>query len=84
MSKDFLVNTFNSIKSEPEWELQLLRIKTSKRDGTTYASRQIALSPEEKMSEFISDICDHYLGESKGSLSKFSTVSDYDGTADAI
>lgn len=84
MSKELLERVFNNIKSEQSWELQLLRIKTSKRTGTSYAARQISLSPEEKMAEFVGDVCDHYLGNGKGSLSKFSSVSDYDGTADAM
>lgn len=84
MSKITLKNTFNSIKTEQEWELQLLSIKTSKRQGTRYYARQITLSPERKMAEFVSDICDHYLGEGKGSLNKFSSVSEYDGTADSM
>ena len=44
MSIELLNSVFDGVHRTTEWSLQLLRITTSKREGTKYASRQIPVS----------------------------------------
>lgn len=84
MSIDVLKSTFESIQHGTDWSLQLLRITTSKRDGTKYASRQIVLEPANRLDSFVRDLAVRYLGTEKGSLSKYTSVTAYDGTTDGL
>lgn len=84
MSINLLTSVFESIRNGTDWSLQLLRITTSKREGTRYASRQIFLEPEGRLDGFVHHIADRYLGVEKGSLSKRTSVEEYDGTTDAM
>lgn len=62
------------------WSLQLLKIKTSKRDGTSYIGREITFKPEGKLNEFISEISQRYTKADKGVLKSFLGITDYDGS----
>lgn len=46
MSISKIKSIFENAATCEAWSLQLLRIKNSKRNGTTYCGREIALSPE--------------------------------------
>lgn len=81
MSLDKLKAAFSSLNSCQAWSIQLLRITTSKKHGTSYASREISLSPQGKLLEFISELSDRYIKGEKCQLNAFSSVSDYDGSA---
>lgn len=63
------------------WSLQLLRITDSKRLGTQYATRQITLSPDGRLAEFVAEISEQYIDEAKGMLQKYTSVDTYDGSA---
>lgn len=84
MSIEKLKSAFESIRHGTDWSLQLLRITTSKRDGTKYASRQIVLEPEDRLDNFVHSLADRYLGTEKYSLSKYSSIIEYDGTTDGL
>lgn len=84
MSLDAIKNVFQNLGTGANWSLQLLNIKTSKRIGTCYASRQITLSPCERMDTLINDVASVYIGNGKKSLDVFREVREYDGTADAF
>lgn len=62
------------------WSLQLLKINTSKRKGTTYIGREITLAPEGALASFIEDISDHYINENTGALSSYQGIVNYDGS----
>ena len=84
MSLEILKSAFESIQHGTDWSLQLLRITTSKREGTQYASRQIVLEPEDRLDSFVHGLAKRYLGAEKGSLSKYTSVTVYDGTTDGL
>ncbi len=84
MSIRLLKSTFENIQNQTDWSLQLLRITTSKREGTRYSSRQIVLEPDNRLTSFVHALADRYLDTDKGVLSKHTSVMDYDGTADAM
>lgn len=84
MSIEVLKSAFESIQHGTDWSLQLLRITTSKRDGTKYASRQIVLDPDDRLDTFVHGLAERYLGTGKGSLSKYTSVIEYDGTTDGL
>lgn len=84
MSLGAIKNAFQDLKTGTNWSLQLLNIKTSKRTGTGYSSRQITLSPKERMGTLINDVVAIYTGTGKKSLDTFREVREYDGTADAL
>lgn len=64
--------------------MQLLNIKTSKRIGTGYSSRQITLTPNERLATLINDIAAVYNGNGKKAVTSYRTVREYDVTADAF
>lgn len=80
MSLDKLNKIFTAIPRCTAWSLQLLKIKTSKRDGTSYTGREIKFTPANKLDEFISEISIRYANDDKGILKSFLGVTDYDGS----
>ena len=80
MSLDKLNKIFTAIPRCTAWSLQLLKIKTSKRDGTSYTGREIKFTPANKLDEFISEISMRYISDDKGILKSFLDVTDYDGS----
>lgn len=80
MSLDKLNKIFTAIPRCTAWSLQLLKIKTSKRDGTSYTGREIKFTPANKLDEFISEISIRYTNDDKGILKSFLGVTDYDGS----
>lgn len=84
MSLDAIKNAFYNLGTGTNWSIQLLNIRTSKRTGTGYSSRQITLSPNEQMGKLIKDVAAVYTGAGKKSLDAFREVREYDGTADAL
>lgn len=83
-SIEIIKTAFESIQYGTDWSLQLLRITTSKREGTKYASRQITLEPDGRLTDFVASLSKRYLGSEKGSLNKYTSVKEYDGTTDGM
>ena len=71
MSIDTIRSVFVRLADYDAWTLQLLRIKTSKRDGTRYTGREISFSPEGRLNVFISEIIERYTDSEKGILNKY-------------
>lgn len=84
MSLDIIKSVFQEISMGTNWSLQLLNIKTSKRTGTGYSSRQITLIPNDRLDTLIKDIASVYTGNGKKSVATYHTVREYDGTADTF
>ncbi len=80
MSLDKLNKIFTAIPRCTAWSLQLIKIKTSKRDGTSYTGREIKFTPANKLDEFISEISIRYTNDDKGILKSFLGVTNYDGS----
>ena len=83
MSLDIIRSVFENLSSGTNWSLQLLNIKTSKRAGTGYSSRQISLMPSERLGVLINDIVAVYTGNGKKAINTYQAVREYDGTTDA-
>ena len=83
MSLDIIRSVFENLSSGTNWSLQLLNIKTSKRTGTGYSSRQITLMPSERLGVLINDIVAVYTGNGKKAINTYQAVREYDGTTDA-
>lgn len=84
MSLDIIKSVFQNLSTGTNWSLQLLNIKTSKRTGTGYSSRQITLTPTERLNTLINDIAAIYTGNGKKAVTMYRAVREYDGTADAF
>lgn len=84
MSLQLLKTAFEKAPACTVWSLQLLRITTSKRSGTLYASREIELSPAERLQDLVSEISKRYSADETGELQRFTSIADYDGTADSM
>lgn len=80
MSIEKLHEIFNVLPRCTAWSLQLLKIKTSKRDGTSYVGREIEFTPSSRLNEFVSEISERYIDADKGVLKSFIGITDYDGT----
>lgn len=81
MSINKLKHVFENATQYKSWSIQLLRIATSKRNGTIYTGREIRLYPEDKISEFVSELSNIYTNSVKGILLSYTDVLEYDGTA---
>lgn len=84
MSLDMIKRVFQNLSTGTNWSLQLLNIKTSKRTGTGYSSRQITLTPNERLATLINDIATVYTRNGKKTVATYRAVREYDGTADAL
>ena len=84
MSLNVLKSIFENLENCNSWTLQLLKISNSKRNGTTYLSRQITLKPSGKQNDLVNAISSMQLGNRKKTLSLYREVRNYDGTADAF
>lgn len=84
MSLIQIKSVFQNLHTGTNWSLQLLNIKSSKRTGINYSSRQITLSPENRFYDFLNDIIRIYTGNGKKSLDLIENVREYDGTADSL
>lgn len=80
MSISKIKSIFENVAACEAWSLQLLQIKNSKRNGTTYCGREITLSPEGTLTNFLSEISDRYCSQEKGLEKIFESVTDYDGS----
>lgn len=80
MSISKIKSIFENVATCEAWSLQLLQIKNSKRNGTTYCGREITLSPEGTLTNFLSEISDRYCSQEKGLEKMFESVTDYDGS----
>lgn len=80
MTLEKIKAVFAALPNCPAWSLQLLKINTSKRSGTSYIGREIALSPEGTLTSFVEEISDRYINESKGLLSSYHDITEYDGS----
>ena len=80
MSISKIKSVFENVATCDAWSLQLLQIKKSKRNGTTYCGREITLSPEGTLTNFLTEISDRYCSQEKGLGKMFESVTDYDGS----
>lgn len=80
MSISKLEKVFNTITTCDAWSMQLLKIKTTKRNGTSYLGREITFSPEDKMKNFLVEISKRYLEGQKAILKSYLNILDYDGS----
>ncbi|MEG0152058.1 MAG: DUF4868 domain-containing protein [Cellulosilyticaceae bacterium] len=80
MSITKIKKVFENIGSCDAWSLQILQIKNSKRNGTSYCGREITLSPEGTLTKFLTEISDRYCSQEKGLEKKYENVIEYDGS----
>ena len=84
MSLELVRSVMNSLPTTQAWMVSLVKIKNSRRNGTTYATRGITLSPKGALSRFVTDLSKVYVEGEKGLINKYTSVVDYDGSAEAI
>lgn len=84
MSLELIKKAFEQLSNIQDMSIQLLNIRTSKRTGTGYSSRQITLDSNNSTRTFINDVVNVYLGTGKKRISQYREIREYDGTADAM
>lgn len=84
MSTSKITEVFGKLNECKQWSLQLLNIVSTKKDGICYSSRQIDLSPANKLTELLDNISTLYIKGKKKALSNYQEVRDYDGTANSL
>lgn len=80
MTLEKMKTVFAALPDCAAWSLQLLKINTSKQNGTSYIGREITLSPEGTLTSFVKEISDRYIDESKGALLSYHDITEYDGS----
>ena len=83
MSIQKITDIFQKLNNCSLWSLQLLNITTNK-DGVGYSSREIELSPVERLTKLLEDIAETYLKGKKKALSLYQDIREYDGTVNAL
>lgn len=84
MSLALIRSIMSSLNTTQAWSVSLVKIRNSKRNGTTYAVRGITIAPEGALSRLVAGLSDAYINDDTGILNRFTTVCDYDGTTEAI
>lgn len=84
MSLGLIRSVMNTLPTTQAWMVSLVKIKNSRRNGTTYATRGITLSPQGALTRFVTDLSKVYTEGEKGLVNKYTAVVDYDGSAEAI
>lgn len=84
MSIQKITDIFQNLNNCTLWSLQLLNIVTTKKDGIGYSSREIELSPADRLTKLLEDIAEIYLNGKKKALSLYQDVREYDGTANSL
>ena len=84
MSIPKITDIFQNLNNCTLWSLQLLNIVTTKKDGIGYSSREIELSPADRLTKLLEDIAEIYLNGKKKALSLYQDVREYDGTANSL
>lgn len=80
MTLEKMKDLFVALPNCVAWSLQLLKITTSKNNGTSYIGREITLSPEGTLTSFVAEISDHYINENKGILDSYHDIVEYNGS----
>lgn len=80
MTLEKMKTVFAALPNCAAWSLQLLKINTSKRSGTSYIGREIALSPDGTLASFVAEISDRYIDGSKGVLNSYHDITEYNGS----
>ncbi len=80
MSINLIESIFENIENCENLSLQILKITNSKKNGTIYKGREIILKPDEKLSSFVKEISQIYLGKNNKSLNSYENCIEYDGT----
>ena len=84
MSLAMVRSVLSNLNSTTAWTVSLVKIRNSKRAGTTYAARGITLSPEGALTRFVSGLSKVYTEGDEAAINKYSAVTEYDGSAEAI
>lgn len=74
MSITLIRDVFHNLNTYDSWYLQLLQIKNSKRNGTTYFSREITLSPSDALTKFVREISESYCSNENGIDKNYLTI----------
>ena len=80
MSMELIKKIFLAMPEYDAWSVQLLKIKTSKRNGTSYLCRELIFTPENKMKDFVAEVSSRYIKEEKGDIYSFTGITEYDGS----
>lgn len=84
MSLASLRSIMSSLNTTQAWSVALVKIRNSKRYGTTYAVRGITIAPEGALTRLVTGLSDAYVNNEAALLNKFAAVCDYDGNTEAI
>lgn len=80
MSLEKIKTIFAGIEHRDDFTLQLLQIKISKNDETTYFCREISISPDGALQSFVSELSKRYTDTNKGVLNNYQDVIEYNGS----
>lgn len=80
LSISLLTKIFDKFPDCENWSLQLLRINNSKKNGISYATRQIELTPNNKLHDYVWNISKRYTKGRDSFSETFINVIDYDGS----
>lgn len=77
MGKEYLKNVFEKLDESEGWSFQVIQIKNSSKNGTSYICREVDIEPNNRLVEFIEAIKSLYCSE-KG-IDAYCDLDDYSG-----
>ncbi len=81
MSLEKIKAIFDATGTCTAWSLQLLQIKNSKRNGTSYFGREVTLSPDGTLTAFVEEVSQRYISGKKAVMNAFvNGITEYDGS----
>ncbi len=75
---NLIESIFENIETCKNLSLQILKITNSKNNGTLYEGRKIIFKPDEKLSSFVKEISQIYLGKNNKSLNSYENCIEYE------
>lgn len=77
MSKQYLKEIFTHLTECRAWSLQVVQVKNSSKNGTSYICREVKIEPNDRLLQYTAEITAYYNSD-KG-IDSFSSVDDYTG-----
>ena len=77
MSNQYLKDIFSKLTECDAWSLQVVQVKNSTKNGTTYICREVEVEPNGRLLQYIKTTAEYYNSD-KG-IDSFSSVDDYTG-----
>lgn len=87
MTIQYLETILKNVSTCDAWSLQIIKVTHSKRNGSSYLTREVGISPKGRLKKHVEEVAKKYLSDNQsdkqGELEQYTECREYDGSADA-